>query len=323
MSSDPTWGVVSTIKAPTRDILNFAAYHLDLGAHRVHIYLDEDDPAARSALKRHPKCRVILTDADYWQRRRRAKGRPPAHQPRQSVNATHCYNRDPQVDWLLHADVDEFLWPKAPLPGLLAALPANTVSTRIRPIEALAPDPADPPPPGNTWCKGFSRLQAKRREETNAIYPTFGDHLNGGFLSHVAGKILVRTGLPDISLRIHNAFVGKQQDSDPPELPQTRLVHLHAKGWQHWQRHYRYRLDHGSYREGLKPAPMPDGSALNMNQLFAMLEAEGGEEALRAFYAEVCTATPALRDRLAAHGHLHEVTLDLDAKRARHFPAHA
>ncbi|WP_135503410.1 glycosyltransferase family 2 protein [Roseovarius aestuariivivens] len=323
MSSDTTWGVVATIKAPTTQILNFAAYHLDLGAHRVHIYLDEDDATARSALKRHPKCRVIHTDEGYWRRRRKHKGRPGGHQFRQTLNATHCYNRRPEVTWLLHADVDEFLLPSAPLTEQLDALPAETLSARVRPIEALAPDPSDPPPAGQIWCKGFARLQAKRREETNAIYPTYGDHLNGGFLSHVAGKVFVRTEETGISLRIHNAFRNKQIDADPPELATVRLVHLHAHSWEHWQNLYRYRLQHGSYRVGLKPAPMPDGAALNMHHLFSMLEAEGGETALRAFYDEVCTASPALRDRLARFGRLHAVTLDLDTKRARHFPNHA
>ena len=66
---------------------------------------------------------------------------------------------------------------------------------------------------------------------------------------------------------------------------------------------------------------MADGIALNMNQLFKMLEDEGGEEALRAFYTEVCTATPELRERLAEHSvTCTPLRLDLAAKRARHFP---
>ena len=36
--ADLTWGVVSTIKAPARDILRFAAYHLDLGAYTVSFF---------------------------------------------------------------------------------------------------------------------------------------------------------------------------------------------------------------------------------------------------------------------------------------------
>ena len=320
MSRDPTWGVVATIEAPDTDILNFAAWHLDQGAHRMHIYLDEDAPNARAALKAHPKCRVTVTDAQYWTRRRRNKGRPDGHQHRQSVNATHCYTRNPQVSWLLHADVDEFLWPTKPLLPQLAELPEDTLSARAHPIEALSPDPGDPPGAHDIWCKACARNAAQRRADTAAIYPTYGAHLNGGFLSHVAGKVFVRTGLDDIKLRIHNAFRSGEMDPDPAVLAACKIVHLHGVNWEHWQAHYRYRLAHGSYRKGLKPAPHLDGTGLTMNALFAMLEKDGGDDALRAFFDEVCVATPDLRQRLQAHGLLHKVTLDLDACRARHFP---
>lgn len=318
MSRPPTWGVVATVKAPARDILNFAAHHLDLGAHRVHVYLDEANDAAQAALQAHPKCRATVTDDAYWQRRN--KGRPDRHQPRQTANATRCYRRNPQVDWLAHVDVDEFLWPGTPLAEQLAALPATVRSARVRPIEALAPDPDDPPPGGAIWCKGHARHHGPRRAQTGAIYPTYGEHLNGGFLSHVAGKVFVRTGIDRASLRIHNAFFERIQDPAPARLDDTLLVHLHGHSWEHWLALYRFRMARGSYRDGLRAAPMPDGVALTMNQLFSMLEAEGGEAALAAFYREVCTATPGLRARLEAHGQLYCVRLGLDAKRRRHFP---
>jgi hypothetical protein len=316
MCSAPTWGVVATIKAPARDTLDFAAHHLDLGAHRVHVYLDAPDARAEAALRAHPKCRVIVCDDAYWRHRRKGR-RPEAHQPRQSINATHCLNRHPDVDWLAHIDVDEFLWPDMPLPAQLASLPLDCLSARVRPIEALAPDPDDPPPEGVRWFRSCARHKGPRAEETAAIYPTFGPHLNGGFLSHVAGKVFVRTGQPGTSLRIHNAFRGKVMDANPPELIATRLCHLHAPDWEDWRARLRYRHAAGAYRRDIKPA---GEGALAIHDLLAQIEAEGGETGLRAFFTEVCTATPSLRARLKAHGHLHAITLDLDAKRARHFP---
>lgn len=320
MNASPSWGVVATIKAPTRDILNFAAHHLDLGAHRVHVYLDTPNAQAEAALRAHPKCRVILCDDSYWRRRSR-NGRPDRHQPRQSVNATHCLNKRPQVDWLAHIDVDEFLWPDGPLSGHLARLSPDTLSARVRPIEALAPEPYRRTAQPYVWYKSCALSQAERRTQTNAIYPTYGPYLNGGFMSHVAGKVFVRTGLSDISFRIHNAFINKTVDDKAEELHEVRLCHLHAASWDGWHAAYRYRLTHGSYRSELKPASNNIGYALNMHEFFQMLELNGGESALRDFFTEVCTATPDLRDRLTAFGHLHSISLDLDSKRAHHFPA--
>ncbi|WP_412505754.1 glycosyltransferase family 2 protein [Roseovarius sp. SYSU LYC5161] len=316
----PTWGLVSTIRADTRDILNFAAHHLDLGAHRVHIYLDAPNETAQAALRAHPKCRVTLCDDDYW--RRRGK-RPDKHQPRQTINATRCYNRRPQVDWLAHIDVDEFLWPEASLPGQLATLPDDTFSARVRPIEALAPDPADPPDDGLTWFKACTRMRGARMAQTPQIYPRFGARLDGGFLSHVAGKVFVRTGHENVSLRIHNAFHDGVPDKLAPEIEATRLCHLHAPSLEKWKAAFRFRLRQGSYRDSLKPIPTPDGDGLTMNQLLSGIEAEGGESALDAFYHEVCVATPDLRERLHMFGLLRAARLELDTKRARHFPRHA
>ncbi|WP_281968138.1 glycosyltransferase family 2 protein [Roseovarius nanhaiticus] len=311
MTETITWGLVSTIKAPAEAILNFAAYHLELGAHCLHIYLDEDCPKARRALRAHPNCRVTVTNEAYWAKRRQ---RPVKHQARQTANATRAYRRDPGVDWLGHIDVDEFLVPgDVPLAAQLATLAPDIRTARIRPIEALAQPGGGAP----QWFKGCHPRQSPRNIETENIYPTYGALLNGGFLSHVAGKIFVRTGAEEVSLRIHNAFGAAGRLPNDVDLDGTRLCHLHAPSYDAWQRAYRYRLAAGSYRPDLQgPSSVPT----TMNALFTAIEEDGGEEALRRFYDEVCTATPELRTRLEAHGHLHRIDLNLDAARARVFP---
>ncbi|SLN50162.1 hypothetical protein ROA7450_02481 [Roseovarius albus] len=317
MSSNPSWGVVATIKAPTKDILNFAAYHLDLGASRVHVYLDEDDPVARTALSEHPNCSAIFCDDAYWHQR---KGRPDQHQPRQSINATHCYRRATDVDWLAHIDVDEFLSSTHSISEQLAQLPDGVTTAQVRPIEALAPDPFNPPPEGQIWAKGCNTRPALRRKETLKIYPNFGEQLNGGFLSHVAGKIFVRTGRPGIRIRIHNAFVNGKRMANAHELTGMRLLHLHAPSWAHWRRSYRFRLQKGSYRAELTSNARQSQQKITMNELFSTIEESGGEAALQEFFTEVCVATPELREKLETLDHLHAISLDLDSKRNHHFP---
>lgn len=307
------WGIVSTIKAPLEEIERFAAHHLELGASRLYIYLDEDNETAFKSLKKHPKIRVFRTHGDHW----RSKSRPEKHQVRQTANARHAYRRKAgDVGWLAHIDVDEFLWPQRPIAAQLAELPETCMVARVRPIEALSAQGQDLPE-GVTCFKAMTNDRKARQRESEAIYPTYGTHLNGGFLSHVAGKLFVRTGHADVAFRIHNALFGDEMNPGQQELPEIELCHLHATDYAHWLAHYRYRLAQGVYRADLKPSR---AGGLTMHALLTTIEESEGEAGLRAFFEEVCTATPALRARLDAHGLLRCYALDLDSKRMRHFP---
>ena len=310
MTAKTTWGLSATILAPAEDILRFAAYHLEAGAHRLYLYLDAENPEAYAPLKAHPKIRVTTCDAAHWQK---ISGKPPVkHQVRQTQNATDAYRRATDVDWLIHMDVDEFLVPERPVAEILADLPAEEQIARIRPMEALSGD--------NTHFKAFIPNGPDRANTVAAIYPTYGPYIKGGFLSHLAGKVFVRTGLEGIRVQIHNVFQDDQMIGGPEQQPGIDLAHLHAKSWDDWLAAYRYRLEKGSYRAELAPNRPRDRGGLSMHELFAMIESEGGEEGLRAFFDEVCADSPDLRSALDAHGLLRRVDLNLDAILPRHFP---
>ncbi|WP_415402597.1 glycosyltransferase family 2 protein [Tateyamaria sp. SN3-11] len=305
-----TWGLTATILAPAPEILRFAAYHLELGAHRLYIYLDDDNPDAYAPLKAHPKVRVQVCDTAHW--KRLVGKRPAKHQVRQTLNATHAYNRRAEVDWLIHMDVDEFLVPQSPVSDVLGRLTDDVTSARVRPMELLGGSA--------TAFKAFIPANGARRAIVNDIYPTFGQHLKGGFLSHVAGKLFVRTGLDDMYIRIHNAYQAEEMLPDAAELVQIDLAHAHAKSWDGWRAAYAYRVAQGSYRAELKAAIKPEHGGMSLHDLFRWLEADQGEDGLRAFYDEVIGDSPDLRARLNAHGLLRTIDLGLDAALARHFP---
>lgn len=305
------WGVVSTFKGAPNDVLSFAAHHLDLGAHRLFLFLDAPNPEAQAALKAHPKIRVFTCDDAHW--RRLGLKRPVKHQARQTANATDTYHRKGgEVDWLIHIDVDEFLWPDRPMADRLADLPAETMCARIRPVEALAGD--------GTLFKGFIPPGPDRAATVARLYPRFGAHVKGGFLSHLAGKLFVRTGLEPLVVKIHNVFQGEQMNPGEREMPQTLLLHCHARSWEDWIAAYRYRLAHGSYRAELAPARPRDKGGLTLHEVLTEIEAVEGDTGLRSFYDEMCADTPALRRALEAEGLLHRCALHLDAKRQKHFP---
>lgn len=309
------WGLVTTVKAPARAVLNFAAWHIELGAHRLYIHLDAPDPALHARLKAHPRVRVTPTGAGYWEKHGR---RPEKHQVRQSVNASRVLARAPEVDWLGHVDVDEFLLPEGEVGAILGALPETILTARMRPVEALAPAGDIAPP---DWAlKAMTIDRPTRRAQTERLFPTYARGLDGGFLSHVAGKLFVRTTLAGAEFRIHNLLRDGARNPGHAELPGIALCHMHAPDADTWLAHYRFRLARGSYRAELKPSRPADEGGLTLHEMLAAIEAEAGEPGLRAFFEEVCTARPALLEALAAEGLLRRARLDLDAARARQFP---
>ncbi|CUH50642.1 glycosyltransferase family 2 protein [Shimia marina] len=307
-----SWGVVATIKAPAQEILNFAAHHLELGAQHIWIYLDAPNPEVKPFLKAHPQVTPVSTGENYWIK---ARGKtPPMHQVRQSFNARHAYQRAQHVDWLLHCDVDEFLFSERAIGDQLAALPATCLSARVRPAEALSnPDgSADP-----LYFKSFIEDKAARRRIVAEVYPTFAPYLKNGFVSHVAGKMFVRTGQEDMRLKIHNVFQGEQQNPGQQALTDMTLLHVHTAGWAHWEQSFVYRHAKGSYRDELGAAQAEGKGGLNLHKLFAHLAQE--PDGLRDFYEAVCVAHPMLLEKLAAHGVLQEHRLALAVKRRKHF----
>jgi hypothetical protein len=305
-----TWGLSSTILAPARDILRFAAYHIEAGAHRLYIYLDDPDSDAFAPLKAHPKIRVTRCDDQHWQKL--GGKRPVKHQVRQSRNATHAHARRAEVDWLIHMDADEFLVSDQPVADVLAALPATVQTARVRPMEQLAGD-------GHHF-KAFIPNGPDREKIVNRLYPNYGPHIKGGFLSHVAGKLFARTGLDGLDVRIHNVFRDGAMNPNEVELSQVDLAHCHAKTWEDWLASYRYRLEKGSYRADLAPATPRDAGGLSLHELFRFIEADSGEDGLRAFYREVAEDSDDLRSRLAAEGLLCTHELNLDKITPHHFP---
>ncbi|MBT8155826.1 glycosyltransferase family 2 protein [Epibacterium ulvae] len=310
-SNTPRWGTVSTIKAPARDILAFAAHHLDLGAHRVCIYLDAPCPEAFAHLKAHPKVRVIDCDAAYW--KRQPKGRPQTHQVRQTYNANRAYQKQgDDLTWLTHIDADEFLWSTRPIHDVLRDLPDEALCARLSPIEALADS------------ETHFRAAVPKGEDTDSLlkklYPNYGLYSHRGLLSNAAGKLFVRTGMPQLRIRIHNAYV--EDLKNPCQVPceDIDLCHFHGSNWDGWLRNFKYRHTHGAYRSSLKPPRGDNNSAPNMHQTLSQVLENHGEAGLRAYYDEFCADSPQRRAELQEQGILRVRHLNISRSLQKHFP---
>lgn len=304
-----TWGIVSMVRGSAKDILGFAAHHLDLGADFMYIYMDEPNRPAFRALRMHPNVRVRVCDDAFWQKRKR--NRPDKHQIRQTVHATFAY-RNTRLDWLAHIDVDEFLWPSEPITDLLNSVPENIPAVRVRPMEAMAC--------GEDLYKANIPAGPDREALVQEIYPNYGGFVLGGFLSHVQGKLIVRTGMENLNFRIHNLFQNKELLPCKFELPGLELCHRHAPDWDHWLAHYRFRMERGSYQAGNSPNVSRELGGLTKHELHSWIEGEHGTEGLRRFFDEMSGADPDVRARLQDHGLIRHRPLNLEEKIAKHFP---
>ncbi len=302
-----TWGVAATIKAPVSEVLDFVAYHLDAGAARVFVYLDDANMAARDMLAGMDGVTTKLCDDKWWAKHGQ---RPDEHRARQSINANHAYRRMRKfATWFAHIDVDEFIWPSQgiDITDVLTRQNDETLSLRLPPVEMLQGD-------GTafkariSWNKGAGRQVAQR------VYPAYGEFLRGGFIGHTAGKVFVRTGLEGLRIKIHNVFQNGTRSLAETTDPDLILCHAHASSWDQFRSMLAYRMEHGSYRKEL---PAWDG--VSRHELFKTLLEELGDTGLRGLYDEVCLDTPRLRKALEKEGLLRVCPLELEEKRNRIF----
>lgn len=304
-----TWGTVTTTNAPTDRVLEFCAHHLDLGAHRVYVYLDNENEELYGHLRRHPKTRPIKADLSYWQRRGVI---PPNHRSRQMRNLRNTYfSKRQQVDWLFHLDVDEFLWPRTTVYDAIRALPKGITCTTIPVIENLVPnDPADP-------IEEF-RAPLPKGLRGDAIYGPLGGQIISGLWGHEQGKPLFEHGHQDVVTTIHTAQINGVSSFDHT-CPDIHLCHIHARSADEFVAHMAFRHAQGSYRSELLARVDIAGERVNMHSYLSALYDAGGPEAWRAAFLALSQATPHKRAALEQHGLYFHCPLELEEKRQRYF----
>ncbi|WP_157971129.1 glycosyltransferase family 2 protein [Pseudogemmobacter bohemicus] len=239
-----SWALVATVKAPGEKILAFLAWHLDLGAAEITLCFDEPaDPAlAAIAARGLPGVRLIACDEAHWQA---LGGRPGRHQNRQAKNARMVYRKG-GADWLGHIDVDEFIWPVRPVSEVLGCLPARDILCRMAPFEAMH----DPDLPDDIYTARIFRGALKQPHAALRV-PVLGEYaeiLPEAMLSHSAGKVFFRSGVPGLSPRLHGAFIGGERLPGPEFHPGLRLLHFHAEARQDWLAALPFRLTRGAYQ---------------------------------------------------------------------------
>lgn len=238
------WGICSTVKAPTEQVLAFVAHHLDLGARRIWLYFDDPADPAADALTGIERVTVTRCDAAHW--RSVCSRRPDKHQNRQTRNMQRTYAKT-RLPWLAHIDVDEFLLPTRPIRDLLDALPPETILLPMAPWEALH----DPTLADDIFTARHFRAGMRggmHSENRRQVFGPLAPLLPLGVLSHAVGKCFFRTGIADLEPRLHGAFQHGERLPNGAFAPEIALLHFHAEDPARWKDRLQFRLTLGAYQ---------------------------------------------------------------------------
>lgn len=310
MANPPSWAVVSTMDEAPELTVAFAAYHLDLGASAVHIFLDRPDDPAADLLAQLPNCHVTLCTDAHWHDTA-GKERPYMHTHRQSTNANLAFARN-SADWLFHIDADEYLCPLGDWLTELATMPADHYF-RVMNVErvrlARAPRAVDL----------FEGPFLRRLDETETTFlGADAAFYKNGFTGHSVGKSAVRRG-DKMRLSIHRPRMkrGPRPRKTPPKRIAAQLALLHFEditplAWA-FKRVRRMVRDAGS------ATPLKSSGHRQAQVDWLTAHAATGREAM-AFFQKLCVLDATREAQLRAIDGLHDLTIDVQGALDRQCP---
>lgn len=227
-----SWSVVTTVAEPSQLVCAFVAHHLQLGAQRIHLFLDTPNPGLEALLAQAPRCEVTVCDTDYWAER---GGRPWLVTSRQKLNAQQVYNRA-ETPWLLHIDADEFLADPTSMERAIADAPKSCCVIRLPVAERAWPADA----PRASIFAGVFRIPAgqARRAQIEELYGADAGYLNAGVKAYAHWKSLTRTGY-GLTMGIHTPQALPDLKRVSRSAPPASLLHydgLTRRSWV-WKMH--------------------------------------------------------------------------------------
>ncbi|WP_175570411.1 glycosyltransferase family 2 protein [Vannielia litorea] len=308
----PTWAVVATVREPAELVLAFVAHHLELGAAKVLIYLDDPDDPLRPILRAKSGVNVVACNEDYWNKVNKGRGRPPNQNARQAINATTAYKKV-KADYLLHLDADEFLHMARPFAEEVARLEADDIWLRVPAVERcwLAGDRSE-----HIFSGVFRHPIKQAPLVAKRIYgEEVAPYLANGLAGSSHGKPLVRTG-HKVQLQVHAAKLPGKNSGWAPHKKATGLHVLHFDGLTplHWAaKTLRYAeqgdevIDHLLHEE----------RALQVRHVRDNI---GSMPELLRFFRKITGLTPEQARALTEHGRLSAMKIDPEAAMRRAFP---
>lgn len=245
---------VSTVLDTLPNVERWVRANRAMGVDHMIVFLDAPrspgQPEVHDFLDRRPEVSVVRTDASWW-----GGDRPRGLNVRQRINANlaaHALAGAPGGAWLFHLDGDEVF---AGDPGLLAALPDETATAWLSPLEAVSTfSPAEHP-------TRFKRLLDDEDLDLLHVLGVIDQATNQSYFhGHVLGRSGIRPG-SGLRLTLHEAVDADGQVAARAEDPALRVLHYDSISGEEFVRKWRAMLAAGPVK--YRPDRAPTARALH------------------------------------------------------------
>lgn len=221
-----TFTVATIAKEPWPVLNRFLTWHLQQGAQKIILYLDDPEDPSLARLKGEPRVDPRPCTSAFWADLRI---KPDARFTRRQRGVLSQAYHQLNDGWLLVVDADEMMWMRdQSIPDALASLPADAQSLRVRSAEQVR------------LANGVEAFRTPiERAAVDRVYGTQSGLLRArfGLAYHPEGKSFHRAG-QRLNMKLHWA-----QDDEGNRTPgpvwgaedRAHLVHYAAPDFARWK----------------------------------------------------------------------------------------
>jgi hypothetical protein len=267
-------GIVTTLKAPLRETIQYVHYHLNIGVDKLLLFFDDpNDPAIRY-FRLYPQVSCIPCNEEHW--RKFATSHRLSLEDRLKINANIGLKtvREGGYDWIIHIDSDELLYSEETIGAVLAK--TNSDILRFELYEAVPEKETYDDIFGEVTlfkrtASRFKRILARSLGCRHAFFR--GEYFRG----HIASKTAVRVKSDITRLGIHQPESGKKT-MVMENTERIKLLHFDCCSLETWKTKWTRRLDGTAIVTHMRK------NRRRQYEAFARAFQKGDEERLLALY---------------------------------------
>ena len=253
----------TTLRASYPDTMSFVYYHLNSGVDHMYLFFDNPEDKAIAELEDEERVTCFRCDDDYWNSAKKFVRRDKSVREfnskldvldladKQITNANSALrlSRKKGIDWIVHLDSDELIFPINRLYKELCNATKDISEIRFQIREAISSQLSYKSPFSNVnlFKKPASKLKSILAQKIGCSIVFEGQYFRG----HTSSKCAVRTSSDIQSMSIHKPYYISTNNKIIISK-NVKLFHFDTMGFESWQNKWKWRMDGTAVVPGMR-----------------------------------------------------------------------